>query len=71
MQPHFGRFKLTGEGQTIFETGTSMMMCDEPLMQQERRLLQAFERVRRLEVEASGGPRLIGDDGRAAAGLHR
>lgn len=68
---YFGSFKLTGEGLTISETGASMMMCDEPLMQQGRSLLQAFARVRRFEVEASGGLRLVGDDGRAAVSLRR
>lgn len=67
----FGGFKLTGEGLTISETGASMMMCAQPLMDQERMLLKAFERVRRFEVVAFGGVRLVGDDGRTVVSLRR
>jgi heat shock protein HslJ len=66
---YFGSFKLSGETLTIAETGTTRMMCDQPLMEQERRLLQALESVRRFEVDASGGLRLVGDDGRTAVSL--
>lgn len=66
---YFGSFRLTGETLTIAETGTTRMMCDQPLMEQERRLLKAFESVRRFEVDASGGLRLVGDDGRTAVSL--
>lgn len=68
---YFGSFRLTGEGLTISETGASMMMCPQPLMDQERKLLKAFESVRRFEVATSGGLRLVGDDGRAVVGLRR
>lgn len=68
---YFGSFQLTGEGLAISETGASMMMCDERLMQQERKLLKALGSVRRFEVEVSGGLRLVGDDGRAVVSLRR
>jgi heat shock protein HslJ len=68
---YVGGFKLTGEGLAISEAGATMMMCDEPLMEQERRLLAAFGKVRRFEVEGSGSLRLIGEDGRAAVSLSR
>lgn len=60
----FGHFALTGEGLTISETGASMMMCDQPLMDQERSLLKAFESVRRFEVGSKGQIRLLGEDDR-------
>jgi heat shock protein HslJ len=66
---YLGGFKLTGEGLTLSEVGSSMMMCDEPLMEQERRLLAALGKVRRFAAEATGGLRLIGDDGRTAVSL--
>lgn len=68
---YFGGFKLTGEGLMISETGASMMMCPQPLMDQERKLLRALESVRRFEVVASGGLRLVGGDGRPVISLRR
>jgi len=56
----FGSFVLTGESLTISETGASMMMCEQPLMDQERNLLNAFEAVRAFEVSRTGQVRLLG-----------
>ncbi|UVK42901.1 META domain-containing protein [Mesorhizobium sp. AR07] len=65
----FGKFTATGEGLTISETGASMMMCDQPLMDQERNLLAALEAVRRFEVASTGQLRLLGKDGQTLVSL--
>ena len=65
----FGSFALTGEGLTISETGASMMMCEQPLMDQERSLLNAFEAARRFEVATTGQLRLLGKDGQSVLNL--
>jgi len=64
-----GKFTLNGEGLTISETGASMMMCDQPLMDQERNLLAALEAVRRFEVASTGQLRLLGKDGQTLVSL--
>lgn len=61
----FGSYTLTGEGLTISNPGSTMMACEEALMQQEQRFFIALEAVRRFESTADGQLRLIGDDGRA------
>jgi heat shock protein HslJ len=67
----FGHFTLTGEGLSISETGASMMMCDQPLMDQERSLLKAFEAVHRFEVASNGQVRLLGGDDRPLVTIRR
>ncbi|MDI6025913.1 META domain-containing protein [Corticibacterium sp. UT-5YL-CI-8] len=66
-----GQFTLTGEGLTISETGASMMMCDQPLMEQERSLLAALQAVRRFEVVSAERVRLLGDDNRTLVSIRR
>lgn len=66
-----GGFVLTGEGLTISETGASMMMCDQPLMDQERKFLDTLEAVRRFEVASTGQLRLLGKDGQALLDLEK
>lgn len=61
----FGSYTLTGEGLTISNPGSTMMACEEPLMQQEQRFLSGLEAVRRFEITPDGQLRLIGDDGQA------
>lgn len=65
----FGSFALTGEELRISETGASMMMCDQPLMDQEREFLGALEAVRRFEVLPTRQVRLLGKDGQALLDL--
>lgn len=67
----FGSFVLTGEGLTISETGASMMMCDKPLMDQERSLLKALEAVQRFEVAQAGQLRLLDKDGQGLMSLRK
>lgn len=59
----FGGFKLSGEGLKLSETGASMMLCDQPLMDQERRLLTAFGAVVRFEMMSPTQLHLLGMDG--------
>ncbi|WP_436819433.1 META domain-containing protein [Neorhizobium sp. DT-125] len=56
----FGGFTLSGEGLKLSETGASMMLCDQPLMDQERALLAAFDGVIRFEVVSPGHVQLVG-----------
>lgn len=59
----FGGFILSGEGLKLSETGASMMLCDQPLMAQERALLAAFDGVTRFEVVSPTQVQLFGTDG--------
>ena len=61
---YFAEFTLTGEGLTISDAGATMMMCDRPLMDQERLFLAILEAVTRFEVGADGSLILHADDGR-------
>ena len=57
----FGRFALSGEGLTLSEAGMAMMLCGQPLMDQERALLAAFGDVNRFEVVSPTELRLLGN----------
>ncbi|MBK1691030.1 META domain-containing protein [Ectothiorhodospira mobilis] len=59
----FGPYTLTGEGLTIGPLATTMMACPQALMDQERRVLQALEGVRRFDRDATGALRLMGGSG--------
>ncbi|WP_171902463.1 META domain-containing protein [Sinorhizobium sp. RAC02] len=59
----FGGFTLSGEGLKLSETGASMMLCDQPLMAQERALLAAFDGVTRFEVLSPTQLQLVGLSG--------
>lgn len=59
----FGQFVLTGEGLRISHIGSSMMMCEDPKMKQERALLTALESVRGFKIGPAGQLLLIGDKG--------
>lgn len=67
----FGRFTLTGEGLSISQIGASMMMCEQPLMDQERSLLKALESVQRFEAVPGGQIRLLGSDKQPLVALDR
>jgi heat shock protein HslJ len=67
----FGGFALTGEALTISETGASMMMCDQPLMDQERNLLKALGSVHRFEAPQEGRVQLLDKDGQRLVSLRR
>lgn len=55
-----GSFTLTGEGLQFGTMGSTMMACDEPLMEQERRMLDALEQVMRFDITEDGTLLLIG-----------
>ena len=55
-----GSFKLTGEGLHLGSMGSTMMACEDPLMEQERRMLDALEQVTRFDITGDGTLLLIG-----------
>lgn len=55
-----GGFTLSGEGFGFGPLGTTLMACPEPLMAQERAMLDALELVSRFDIAADGALRLIG-----------
>jgi heat shock protein HslJ len=55
-----GGYTLTGEGLQFGAMGSTMMACPEPLMEQERRMLDALEQVTRFDIAEDGALRLIG-----------
>jgi len=55
-----GNFNLTGEGLHFGTMGSTMMACEEPLMEQERRMLDALEQVTRFDITEGGALLLIG-----------
>jgi len=57
-----GGFTLTGEGMQFGAMGSTMMACQEPLMEQERRMLDALEQVTRFDVTEDGALLLIGGE---------
>ncbi|SFM28723.1 Type III secretion system lipoprotein chaperone (YscW) [Ectothiorhodospira mobilis] len=48
---------------TLGPLATTMMACPQALMDQERRVLQALEAVRRFDRDATGALRLMGESG--------
>jgi heat shock protein HslJ len=60
----FGSYALTGEGLTVGELGSSMMMCDEPLMDQERAVLDILKVLGGFAIGEDGALILRGGDGR-------
>jgi heat shock protein HslJ len=57
-----GDFTLTGEGMQFGAMGSTMMACPEPLMKQERRMLDALEQVTRFDIAEDGALQLIGGE---------
>ncbi len=57
-----GGFTLTGEGLQFGAMGSTMMACPDPLMEQERRMLDALEQVTRFDISEDGALQLIGGD---------
>jgi heat shock protein HslJ len=60
----FGSYTLTGEGLSLGQMGASMMMCDEPVMVQERAVLEILEATTGFAVADDGALTLNGSDGR-------
>ena len=57
-----GGFTLTGEGLSFGQMASTMMACPEPLMAQERRMLDALEQVAAFDMDGRGTLRLLGED---------
>ncbi|SEL41873.1 Heat shock protein HslJ [Roseovarius azorensis] len=57
-----GGFTLTGEGLQFGAMGSTLMACPEPLMEQERRMLDALEQITRFDISEDGALQLIGGD---------
>lgn len=60
----FGSYTLTGEGLTIGDVGSSMMACDQPLMDQEMKVLDILKAVGGFEIAGDGALILRAHDGR-------
>ena len=63
----FGGYTLTGEGLSFGEMGTSMMMCGDPVMAQERAMLEILEGTIGFSVADNGLLTLSTADGRTIA----
>jgi heat shock protein HslJ/uncharacterized lipoprotein YbaY/membrane-bound inhibitor of C-type lysozyme len=55
-----GSFNLTGESLQFGTMGSTMMACEDPLMAQERRMLDALEQVTRFDITDDGTLILMG-----------
>ncbi len=60
----FGSYALTGEGLTVGDLGSSMMMCDQPLMDQEMMVLEILKGLGGFAIGEDGALILRANDGR-------
>lgn len=68
---YFGSFSLTGEGLSFSQAGAGMMACDQPLMDQEGKLLAALETIRRFDIAPNGQLRLLDEADQPAITLSK
>jgi heat shock protein HslJ/uncharacterized membrane protein len=61
----FGPYTVGAEGLTISELGSSMMMCEQPFMDQESQFLGILRETRRFEIGQDGSLILHAKDGRS------
>jgi heat shock protein HslJ len=61
---YFAEFTLTGESLTVSKPGATMMMCDQPLMDQEALFMAILEGTTRFGIGADGSLVLHAGDGR-------
>jgi heat shock protein HslJ len=59
----FGSYTLSGEGLTVGDLGSSMMMCDQPLMDQEMMVLEILKGLGAFGIGEDGALILRGNDG--------
>jgi len=62
---YFGPYALTGEGLKISDLASSMMACEQPLMDQEAVLLRGLRETTRFDINANGNLVLHGGDGQS------
>ena len=62
---YFSAYTLTGEGLNFSKAGSTMMACEQPLMDQERRFLKILEAVARFEIGPDGALLLQTDNARS------
>lgn len=55
-----GSYEINAEGVHFGQMVSTMMACPDPLMQQERRILDAIEKARRFDIDATGALVLTG-----------
>jgi len=60
----FGTYTLSGEGLSIGDVGSSMMMCEDPVMANERTFLEILDDLGGFEIGADGALTLRANDGR-------
>lgn len=51
---YFGPYLLSGQGMKIWDLGSSMMLCEQPLMEQEAMLMRVLGETRRFEIGPDG-----------------
>jgi len=64
---YFAGYLVEGQTLNIKQAATTMMACPEALMKQERRFLDALERIDSFEIDETGALVLTGDDSRILA----
>jgi heat shock protein HslJ len=62
---YFGSYTLSGEGLTISGLGSSMMMCEQPVMDQESLFLDTLRNTQRFEIAPDNRLSLYTKDGRS------
>ena len=62
---YFGGYTLTGEGLTVSQIGSTMMMCEPPKIDQEKLFLAILGSVVGFEIGADGALILRAGDGRS------
>jgi len=64
---YFGSYALSAESLTISQLGTSMMMCDRPIMDQETQFLGILREIQRFAIGQDRSLILHAKDGRSIA----
>jgi heat shock protein HslJ len=59
-----GQYALSGEGMTVSELTSTLMACDDPRMEQEKKFLDVVRHASRFEIGADGALILHTADGR-------
>ena len=68
---YFGTFTLSGEGLSMGKPGATMMMCEQPKMEQEGRFFEILGQVSRFEIGGDGALILHAADGRSITAVRK